>query len=484
MSVSGVVKTIQDIMRRDEGDNGDAQRIQQMCWLFFLKIIDDQDQQLELLNPKYKSPIPRKFQWRTWAANPEGITGESLIDFINNELFPSLKSLNVTGKDTERAVMVTNVFKDSYNNMRQGSLLRQVVNKVQEINFNRLADRQHFGDIYEQILAKLQSAGNAGEFYTPRALTNFMVELIDPKLGESVMDPACGTGGFITSVIRHVRESYVKTIEDEKVLQTSLHGIEKKQLPLMLCTTNMLLHNIENPNFIRRSNTLARPYTSYTDADRVEIIVTNPPFGGEEETGIESNYPPHLKTRETADLFLAIIIRLLKNQGRAAIILPDTTLFADHTVKKRLKEELLTQCNLHTIVRLPPSTFQPYASVGTSMLFFTKGEPTKSIWYYEQQVPSTQKAYSKTRPMKSEHLDDLRDWWHPEDQSKREENENAWQVGVEEINAHDFNLDIKNPNRPDEIYADPSDAIDALSKSNSQIEEIKEELVASLRRFF
>jgi type I restriction enzyme M protein len=246
----------------------------------------------------------------------------------------------------------------------------------------------------------------------------------------------------------------------------------------------MLLHNIENPNFIRRSNTLARPYTSYTDADRVEIIVTNPPFGGEEETGIESNYPPHLKTRETADLFLAIIIRLLKNQGRAAIILPDTTLFADHTVKKRLKEELLTQCNLHTIVRLPPSTFQPYASVGTSMLFFTKGEPTKSIWYYEQQVPSTQKAYSKTRPMKSEHLDDLRDWWHPEDQSKREENENAWQVGVEEIIAHDFNLDIKNPNRPDEIYADPSDAIDALSKSNSQIEEIKEELVASLRRFF
>jgi type I restriction enzyme M protein len=484
MSVSGVVKSIQDIMRKDEGDNGDAQRIQQMCWLFFLKIIDDQDQQLELLNKKYKSPIPAEFQWRTWAANPEGITGEDLIDFINNDLFPHLKSLNITGRDSERAVMVNNVFKDSYNNMRQGSLLRQVVNKVQEINFNRLADRQHFGDIYEQILAKLQSAGNAGEFYTPRALTNFMVEMVNPKLGETVMDPACGTGGFITSVIRHVREKYVKTIEDEKILQTTLHGIEKKQLPLMLCTTNMLLHNIENPNFIRRSNTLARPYTSYTDADRVDIIVTNPPFGGEEEMGIESNYPPHLKTRETADLFLAIIIRMLKIEGRAAIILPDTTLFADHAVKKRLKEELLTQCDLHTIVRLPPSTFQPYASVGTSMLFFEKGRGTKSVWYYEQQVPVTQKAYSKTRPMKSEHLDELRSWWNPEDLSKRQETESAWKVDVSEIFKSDFNLDIKNPNRPDEIYADPGEAIAVLAKSNLHIESLKSELLESLGRFF
>ena len=312
MSVRTLVKSIQNIMRQDTGVDGDAQRISQLCWMFFLKIIDDQDQELELMRPGYASPIPKRYEWRAWAADPEGITGEELLAFINGELFPALKTLQVTGRSGDRRRVVRDVFGDAYNYMKSGQLMRQVVNKINEVDFNNLSERQHFGDIYEQILNDLQSAGNAGEYYTPRAVTAFMVDRIDPRPGESLFDPACGTGGFLTCSLRHMRQRHVKRPEDEQTMQAALRAVEKKQLPHMLCVTNMLLHGIEDPGFVRHDNTLARPYIGWGRNDRMDIVLTNPPFGGKEEDGIESNFPQHFRTKETADLFLALIVRLLK----------------------------------------------------------------------------------------------------------------------------------------------------------------------------
>ena len=382
MSVRTAVKSIQDIMRQDSGVDGDAQRISQLCWMFFLKIIDDQDQELESLDDDYRSPIPKKLQWRAWAADPEGITGEDLLAFINGDLFPALKNLSLSTKSPGRRRVVRDVFEDAYNYMKSDQLMRQVINKINDVDFNDLAERRHFGDIYEQILTDLQSAGNAGEYYTPRAVTTFMVDRIDPRPGEILLDPACGTGGFLTCAMRYMREKYVKRPEHEQKMQEALRAVEKKPLPHMLCVTNMLLHGVEDPSFVRHDNTLATPYISYTQADRVDIVLTNPPFGGREEDGIESNFPAHFRTRETADLFLALIIRLLKPQGRAAVVLPDGSLFGEG-VKTRLKEQLMEECNLHTIVRLPNSVFKPYASIGTNLLFFEKGTATKEIWFYE-----------------------------------------------------------------------------------------------------
>src|SRR5688500_12237820 len=444
MSVRNTVKSIQDIMRKDVGVDGDAQRISQLCWMIFLKIIDDQDQELDLTRDGYRSPIPERFQWRNWAADPEGLTGQALLDFINDELFPALKGLQLTGKPGDRRRVVRDVFEDAYNYMKSGQLLRQVLNKINGIDFNTLADRQHFGDIYEQILNDLQSAGNAGEYYTPRAVTQFMVDRIDPHPGETLFDPACGTGGFLTCSIRHMRDRYIKKTTDEWQMQNGLRAVEKKQLPHMLCVTNMLLHGIEDPSFVRHDNTLARPYISYTASDRVDIVLTNPPFGGREEDGIESNFPKHFQTRETADLFLALIIWLLKPGGRAAVVLPDGTLFGEG-VKTRLKEHLLEECNLHTIVRLPNSVFKPYASIGTNLLFFEKGTPTKDIWFWEHRVPEGQKAYSMTKPIRLEHLQGCIEWWGGRTRKGREETPQAWKVSIEEVKARGYNLDVKNP---------------------------------------
>src|ERR1017187_8922420 len=340
MSVRTVVKSIQDIMRQDAGVDGDAQRISQFCWMFFLKILDDQDAQLELMESSYSSPLPDSLRWGTWAADPEGVTGDDLLRFINDTLFPKLKDLSPSGPLAHRQRVVRAVFEDAYNYMKSGQLLRQVINKINEVDFNNLADRQHFGDVYEQILNDLQSAGNAGEYYTPRAVTTFMADRIDPHPGEILLDPACGTGGFLTCAIRHMRERYVKKPEHEQKMAQPLRAVEKKQLPHMLCVTNMLLHGIEDPGFVRHDNTLARPYISYTASDRVDIVLTNPPFGGREEDGIETNFPKHFQTRETADLFLALIIRLLKNGGRAAVVLPDGSLFGEG-LSKPLEERLM-----------------------------------------------------------------------------------------------------------------------------------------------
>jgi type I restriction enzyme M protein len=467
MSARTTVKTIQDIMRKDDGVDGDAQRISQLCWMFFLKIIDDQDQEFELTRDDYRSPIPAKLQWRNWAADPEGLTGEKLLEFVNGNLFPKLKEL--PGQDGRRR-MVRSVFEDAYNYMKSGQLMRQVINKIQTIDFNSLAERQHFGEIYEQILNDLQSAGNAGEYYTPRAVTAFMANRIDPKPGEILLDPACGTGGFLTCAIRHMRDKYVRTPKQEQKMQQGLRATEKKQLPHMLCVTNMLLHNIDDPSFVQHDNTLARPYVSYTQADRVDVVLTNPPFGGKEEDGIESNFPKQFQTRETADLFLALIVRLLKPGGRAAIVLPDGTLFGEG-VKTRLKEHLLEECNLHTIVRLPNSVFKPYASIGTNLLFFEKGTATQEIWYYEHRVPADQKAYSMTKPIRLEQLQPCIEWW-----DHREPNEVAWKVSVSDIRLRNYNLDIKNPHSVEEDHGDPVELLAQLEAAEAETAKLRDKL--------
>lgn len=479
MSVRNTVKSIQDIMRQDAGVDGDAQRLSQLCWMFFLKIIDDQDQELELTRDDFRSPIPKRLKWREWAANPEGLTGDALLEFINGDLFPTLKELRASGSSANRARVVRGVFEDAYNYMKSGQLMRQVVNKINAVDFNDLAERKHFGEIYEQLLNDLQSAGNAGEYYTPRAVTAFMAERIDPKPGEILFDPSCGTGGFLTCAIRHMRDRYVKKPKDETKLQAGLRAVEKKQLPHMLCVTNMLLHGIEDPSFVAHDNTLARPYISWEQKDRVDIILANPPFGGKEEDGIEVNFPQHFRTKETADLFLALFIRLLKNGGRAAVVLPDGSLFGEG-VKTRLKEHLLEECNLHTVVRLPNSVFKPYASIGTNLLFFEKGTPTKEVWYYEHRVPEGQKAYSMTKPIKVEHLQGCVDWWGGGERKDRLETPQAWRVSIEDIKARGYNLDIKNPHEQGTDHGDPETLLGNLQAEEAETAKLRDQLKAIL----
>ncbi len=479
MSARSTVKSIQDLMRQDVGVDGDAQRLSQLCWMFFLKIIDDQDQQLEVMQDGYRSPIPARFRWRSWAADPEGITGDTLMAFVNDELFPTLKELPARGASANRARVIRSLFEDAYNYMKSGHLMRQVVNKINAVDFNDLAERKHFGEVYEQLLNDLQNAGNAGEYYTPRAVTSFMVDRIDPHPGELLFDPACGTGGFLTCAIRHMREGYVKTVKQEAQLQSGLRAVEKKPLPHMLCVTNMLLHNIEDPGFVRHDNTLARPYISWEQKDRVDIILANPPFGGREEDGIESNFPPHFRTKETADLFLALFIRLLKPGGRAAVVLPDGSLFGEG-VKTRLKEALLEECNLHTIVRLPNSVFKPYASIGTNLLFFEKGTPTQDIWFYEHRVPAGQKAYSMTKPIRVEHFDGCVEWWGGAERAGRVETEQAWKVTADEVKARGYNLDIKNPHTVADDHGDPVELLAELEAAEAETARLREQLKAIL----
>ena len=481
MSISSSIKSIQDIMRKDVGVDGDAQRIGQLVWLLFLKIFDDREQEWELLEETYRSPLPEPYRWRTWAANPEGITGDELKSFIDNELFPSLQKLESYSR-TPAAFVVRGVFEDAYNYMKSGQLLRQVVNKIQEaVDFNKAQERHAFGDMYEQLLRDLQSAGNAGEFYTPRPVTEFMVRMVDPKLHERVMDPACGTGGFLTCTIEHKRRHYVKTPEDERVLQASIGGVEKKPLPHLLATTNMILHGIEVPSNIRHDNTLARPLISWGPKYRVDCILANPPFGGMEEDGIETNFPAAFRTRETADLFLVLIMHLLKDGGRAAVVLPDGFLFGEG-IKSRIKEKLLTDCNLHTIVRLPNGVFNPYTGIKTNLLFFTKGPPTKDIWFYEHQYPAGVKNYSKTRPMRIEEFAVEQAWWGSEADgfAARVEGEFAWKVNADDIKARNYNLDCKNPHVGEQVSHDPAVLLAEYAQMQEGIHGLREQLKAIL----
>lgn len=484
MSLTTLIKSIQDIMRKDVGVDGDAQRISQMVWLIFLKIFDDKEQEWQLTVPGYKSPLPSRFRWSAWAKDPEGVTGEELIDFVNNDLFPALKRLATAAGVTPHGKVVGSVFEDAYNYMKSGTLLRQVINTIEEdVDFNKSGDRHLFNDIYEKILADLQSAGNAGEYYTPRAVTQFIVDMIDPKLGESILDPACGTAGFLTCAIEHLNQQ-IKKNEDRLLLQDTIHGVEKKPLPHMLALTNVMLHGIDVPTNIRHDNTLARQLQSYTPKERVDIIITNPPFGGMEEDGIESNFLKKYQTRETADLFMALIMHLLKHDtGRAAVVLPDGFLFGEG-VKTTLKRELLEEFNLHTIVRLPKGVFAPYTSIATNILFFEKGGPTKDVWFFEHPYPEGYKSYSRSKPLTIGEFDLEKAWWGGAARRGRKVTEYAWKVSAEKLAERKYNFDCKNPHEAEVIHQDPAELMseyqEIVRQLNAAQTALKEELMACL----
>ncbi|WP_024773003.1 class I SAM-dependent DNA methyltransferase [Aquimarina macrocephali] len=434
-NITSIVRSIRNIMRKDEGVDGDAQRISQMVWMLFMKIFADKEEEWKKSRKTYKSPLPEKLKWQNWAADENGLTGDKLITFINDELFPILKTIEPT--DTDQSVIVKSVFNDTYNYMKKGTLFRQVINEINKIDFsNNNLERHVFNDIYESILKELQSAGSSGEYYTPRAVTQFMVDMIDPEIGESVLDPACGTGGFLTCALDNLSK---KDGFDQSslVVQNSIRGIEKKPLPHLLCTTNLILHGIERPA-ITKGNLLTVPYENWKSTNQVNLVLSNPPFGGQEEDDTEKSFPEEFRTKETAELFLALIIKILKKDGRASVVLPDGSLFGEG-VKSRIKQELLTKCNLHTIIRLPKGVFNPYTGINTNLLFFEKGKPTKEIWYYEMPYPKGIKNFSRSRPIDIKHFDDIKKWW-----KDRKENEFAWKVSIDEIKERKFNLDIKN----------------------------------------
>jgi type I restriction enzyme M protein len=472
-NIGGIIKTIQNIMRKDKGLNGDAQRIEQLGWMIFLKIFDDKDIEMELLDEDYVSPIPSELQWKNWATDDEGITGDGLLEFVDNKLFADLKTLP-SAATNKRALLIKEVFEGNNNYMKSGTLIRQVINKLNEIDFNSSDDRHLFGDIYETILKELQSAGNSGEFYTPRAITQIITQMVNPKLGEIVFDPACGTGGFLTNAIEHIRTNEVHSLEDRITLQKTIKGSELKPLPHMLALTNLILHDVEVPNIVY-DDALSRELSSITQKDRVDCILANPPFGGTVSDGMETNFPANYRTKESADLFLILMIQYLKDGGRAGIVLPDGSLTGDG-VKQRIRQKLLEDCNLHTIVRLPNSVFQPYASVATNLLFFTKGIPTKEVWYYEHKLPIGQKSYSKTKPIQLSEFDTLKSWW-----KNREESEVSWKVDIETIKNNGYNLDIKNPHKEakEEIHTSVEllDMIhSSFMKSDTLLNKLKKEL--------
>jgi len=472
-NIGSIIKSLQNIMRRDPGVSGDAQRIEQLGWMICLKILDDKDKQLEMLTDGYVSAIPSRLQWRNWAADDEGMTGDQLRDFVEKDLFPTLKSLDVSSS-SKRALIIREIFEGTNNYMKNGTIIRQVLNLLNQIDFNSSEDRHVFGDIYETILRDLQSAGNYGEFYTPRAITEFMTETINPRLGEKVLDPACGTGGFLTSAIENIRKQDVKGVEDLQVLERTIHGQEFKPLPFMLTVTNLILHDIEVPD-VDYTDSLNRQYTSIGAKDQVDVILANPPFGASVTDGVETNFPANFRTTESADLFLLLMIRLLKEDGRAAIVLPDGSLTGDG-VKARIRQHWLETCNLHTIVRLPNSVFQPYASVATNLLFFTKGKPTQEIWYWEHRLPEGVKAYNKTRPIQKSEFDGLKTWW-----TNREASERAWKVPLSQLAANGYSLDIKNPHTPETERSYTSRELisrihDSFRRSDELLGKLKQEI--------
>ena len=476
-NISSVIKAIQDIMRKDTGVDGDAQRLSQIVWMLFLKIFADKEDEAEIMKDDYKSPLKAKYRWQNWAQDDEGMTGDELIDFINNDLFPYLQ--NLENDSNQQALIIRNIFQDTYNYMKSGTLLRQVINKINEIDFNSSEDIHLFNDIYEQLLKSLQSAGNAGEYYTPRAVTQFIVDMVNPQLEEKVLDPACGTGGFLTCAIEHLKKQTDTTREGE-ILNNSIFGIEKKPLPHQLCTTNMILHGIDTPINIKRDNTLSKPINNISPADRVDCIVTNPPFGGIEEDGIETNFPSAYRTKETADLFLIYIIAKLKVNGRAGIVLPDGALFGEG-VKTRIKEKLMQECNLHTVIRLPKSVFSPYTSINTNLLFFTKGEPTLETWFYRLDMPEGYKNFSKTKPMKREHLKPVDEWWNNRQEINIDGFDKAKKYTIQEIKERNYNLDLCGYPYEEEEVLPPMELIQKYQEKRAEVNKNIDEILNKIK---
>lgn len=438
-NISSIIKNVRNIMRQDRGVSGDAQRLEQLGWLLFLKILDDKDQELELIRDGYKSVVPKKFQWRNWATDAEGITGEELILFIDHPtegLFVTLRSLK-SSRAPQRAALVRDVFDGSNNYMKSGYALRKVINQLNGFDFNNSDDRHVFGTVYESILVELRDAGNKGEYYTPRAITRLMTQMTAPKLGEKVLDPAAGTGGFLSAAIDFVRREEVHTLDDEAILQRSIAGWELKPVSYVLGLTNLILHGIDIPDW-HYLDSLKIEYNSIGPKQQVDVVLANPPFGASIADGVETNFPQSFRCRESADLFIILMMQLLKPGGRCALVLPDGCITGEG-YKERIREKLLLDCNLHTIVRLPQSTFHP-ATVSTNLLFFQKGTPTKEIWYYEHRLPPGQKSYSKTKGIQFDEFASLVEWW-----KRREESDVAWRVNVSDLKK-EFDLDVKNPN--------------------------------------
>lgn len=467
--LAAVIKAARDAMRKDAGLNGDLDRIPQLAWLLFLKAFDGLEQSREITDDRFRPAIEEPYRWRDWAADPNGPTGDALTSFVNGKLLPYLRDLSGTGSHDPRDVLAA-VFKETNNRMLSGYLLRDVVNKVNEINFASSDDIHTMAHLYESMLREMRdAAGDSGEFYTPRPIIRFIVQQLDPKLGEVVLDPACGTGGFLVESLEHASPQ-VQTAQQRRALHTNLRGIEKKPLPFLLGMMNLVLHGVGQPN-ITRGNALATPITQIGKAERVEVVLTNPPFGGAEEASIQANFPAGKQTAETAWLFLQLVVRRLKEGGRCGIVVPNGVLFADG-VGARIKQQLLTDCNLHTIVRLPDGVFAPYTDIPTNLLFFDKTGPTKTIWFYEVPTPDGRKKYSKTRPMRFEEFVDCQRWW-----KKRTENDRAWRVASSDVAANGYNLDLRNPNRPDDLsHRPPKELLAELVDTEREILVLLEKL--------
>ena len=484
-SLSNFVKRIRDIMWNDAGVNGDAQRIEQMAWILFLKVYDAKEQDWEFNDESYISIIPENCRWANWAVDDrsgKAMTGETLLNFVNNTLFPTLKGLEVSKETPIRKSIVKTTFEDANNYMKDGVLLRQVINIIDELDLADYEESHAFGDIYESILKELQSAGSSGEFYTPRAVTDFMAKMINPKIGEKVADFACGTGGFLTSWLNELKEK-IETTEDQEKYATSIYGIEKKPFPYTLCITNMLLHDIDVPQ-IFHDNSLTKDVLNYTDRDRFDVILMNPPYGGHEKNEVKNHFPSDLASSETADLFMSVIMYRLKTNGRAAVILPDGFLFGTDNAKVAIKKKLLSEFNLHTVVRMPHSVFAPYTSITTNILFFDKTGPTKETWFYRLDMPEGYKNFSKTKPMKLEHFDPAMEWWNNRVEITEEGFDKAKSYTVDEIASRNYNIDLCGyPHEEEEILA-PKELIQQYQEKraslNADIDRILAEITSIL----
>ena len=481
------VKRIRDIMRNDAGINGDAQRIEQIAWMLFLKVYDAQEENWEFDDENYESIIPEEYRWKNWAVDDgkgTALTGERLLEFVNNELFPTLKNLEVDVETPINKAIVKTTFEDANQYMKDGVLLRQVLNIIDGVDFGDYEESHAFGDIYEAILKELQSAGSAGEFYTPRAVTDFMAEMIKPQIGEKVADFACGTGGFLVSWIKRL-QGQVETTEDSEALGKSVYRIEKKQFPYMLCVTNMLLHGVDVPR-VYHDNSLLKDVLDYTEKDQFDVILMNPPYGGSEKSDVKSHFPADLASSETADLFMSVIMYRLKEEGRAAVILPDGFLFGTDNTKVAIKKKLLSEFNLHTIVRMPSSVFSPYTSITTNILFFERKGSTKNVWFYRMDMPEGYKHFSKTKPMKSEHFNEVRDWWDHRKEIKDEDTDTykSKSYTAEEIAEGNYNLDLCGYPHEEEEILDPLDLIQRYEEEraslNAEIDQVLAEITEKL----
>lgn len=493
--LGSLVKSARDIMRKDKGLNGDLDRLPMLTWVMFLKFLDDQEkieeERAKLKRQKFRPVIESPYRWRDWAGKEDGISGDALRAFINNDeairpdgtkgpgLIAYLRSLQ-GGNGDDRRDVVASVFSGVTNRMDSGYLLRDVINKIGAIHFDSTEEIHTLGHLYESMLKEMRdAAGDSGEFYTPRSVVRLMVEVTNPQLGETVLDPACGTGGFLVEAFRHL-EQQCKTVEHRKTLQeNSIYGNEAKTLPYMLCQMNLLLHGLESPRIIK-GNSLAQKLTDISESDRVDLILTNPPFGGEEEKGIQGNFAEDKQTSETALLFMQLIMRKLRSTpkpGRAAVIVPNGVLFGDG-VCGRIKQELLAKFNLHTIIRLPNGVFAPYTSIPTNILFFDRSGSTKQVWFYEQPLPEGRRQYTKSQPVQFEEFADCLKWWR-----KRKESERAWKVSAKEILDNNCNLDIKNPNaKADFEHLPPVQLADDILKKELRIAEIMQEIKNLLER--